>query len=311
MKLSVVVAIVDGGDSLRACLEALGGQAGASGAEGGCEIVVPVDSRCARASEVLAGFPSVRVLELGELASAHPPGSWLALHERIDRRRAAGLAAARGDVVALIEDRVTPRPDWADWLLAAHAALPSAAVIGGAVAAPAGGVLARAVYFCDYGRHAPPFSPGPAAWLSDVNVSYKRSALDATRALWRERYHESTLHWRLREQGELLWATPDAVVVASRERAGPLALAALLRERVAFARVFGWTRAHGAPLPRRLAWLALTPALPFLLTARRVAERARRGALLRDGFLGALPAIFLLSCAWSLGEALAYATGRV
>jgi hypothetical protein len=306
VKLSVVVAIVDGGDALRACLAALRAQAG--GAER--EVIVPVDSRCLHVEDALAAHPEVRVLDVGELASAHAADSLLAQHERIDRRRAAGLAAATGEVVALIEDRVVPRADWAQRLLAAHVEQPRAGAVGGAVAAPLGAVLARAVYFCDYGRYAPPFAAGPAAWLTDVNVSYKRAALEATRAEWSERYHESSVHWRLREQGASLWAAPDAVVAAAREAGGPLALGALLRERVAFARVFGWTRAREAPLARRLAWLALTPALPLLLTARRVAERAQRGALLRDGFLAALPAIFALSCAWSLGEALAYATRR-
>lgn len=307
MKLSVVVAIVDGGEALAACLRALREQAGGNA----LELIVPVDSRCPHVRDALAACPEARVLALGELASAHPPESLLALHERIDRRRAAGLAAASGDVVALIEDRVVPRPDWAARLLAAHTAKPDAAAIGGAVAAPeAGSTLARAVYFCDYGRYAPPLAAGPAEWLSDVNVSYKRAALEATRDAWRERFHESTVHWRLRERGALLWAAPEAVVAAAREPVRPLAWDALLRERVAFARVFGFTRAKEAPLARRLAWLALAPALPFLLTARRVAERAQRGALQQGGFFAALPAVFALSCAWALGEALALATRR-
>jgi len=313
VKLSVVVAIVDGGEALRACLAALRASLAVLPAQqgvSGSELLVPVDSRCPHVREALAEHPEARVLALGELATVHPPASLLALHERIDRRRAAGLAAASGDVIALIEDRVMPREDWALRLLEAHAAKPEAGVIGGAVAPPSGGRLARAVYFCDYGRYAPPFAAGPALALSDVNVSYKCAPLEATRELWRERYHESSVHARLRERGTLLWATPDAVVAAAREHDAPLRLGALLRERVAFARVFGWTRARDAGLARRLAWLAATPLLPLLLTARRIAERTRRGALAQDGFLAALPAIFVLSCAWSLGEALAYATGR-
>jgi hypothetical protein len=302
VKLSVVVAIVDGGAALARCLAALRAQDLAEP----FELIVPHDAGCNLAGASAAGARE-RFLDLGELASAHAADSLLALHERIDRRRAAGLAAASGEIVALVEDRVLPRRDWAARLLAAHAAKPEAAVVGGAVAAGGAGVLARAVYYCDYGRYQPPFAPGPASFLSDVNVSYKRAALEATRELWRERYHESSVHWRLRERGETLWATPDAVVEAAR---GELALGALLRERVAFGRVFGWTRAHEATLARRLAWCALAPALPVLLTARRVAERARRGGLFGEGFAAALPAIALLSCAWSLGEALAYATGR-
>jgi hypothetical protein len=307
VKLSVVVAIVDGGDALAHCLAALRAQdLGAP-----FERIVPVDARCAHVKEALAAHPEARALGLGELASPHPPDSLLALHERIDRRRAAGLAAASGDVVALVEDRVAPRPDWARQLLRAHAEQPAAAAIGGAVHPPASGSrLARAVYFCDYGRYAPPLAAGPSAWLSDVNVSYKRAALEATRAAWAERYHESSLHWQLAAQGAELRCAPDAAVVAAREHAAPLRLGALLRERVAFARVFGWTRAKDAPLPRRLVWLAAAPALPFVLTLRRVAERAQRGGLARDGFLAALPLIFVLSCAWALGEALATATRR-
>jgi hypothetical protein len=300
--LSVVVAIVDGGAALSACLAALRAQDGAQT----LDLVVPFDSLC-DVSAARALDPRARWIDLGELASAHAPASLLALHERIDRRRAAGLAAASGEIVALIEDRVLPERDWARRLLAAHAAQPGAAAIGGAVRCGSPELLARAVCACDYGRYAPPFPAGPAEQLSDVNVSYKRAALDATRESWRERFHESSVHWQLREQGALLWATPEAVVSSARRQ---LALGALLRERVAFGRVFGWTRAARVPLARRLLWLALTPALPFLLSARRVAERAQRGALSRDGFVAALPAIFALSCAWSLGEALAYATGR-
>ena len=284
MKMSVVVAIVDGGEALARCLAALRAQ----DLSGEIEVIVPDDAS-------------------GEGVAPH---SLLALHERIDRRRAAGLAAAQGEIVALIEDRVIPRRDWARRLLEAHAAKPEAAVIGGAVEAPTGSLLERAVYYCDYGRYQPPFPAGPAEWLSDVNVSYKRVALEATRELWRERYHESTVHWKLREQGALLWETPSAVVDAARGTNAPLTLGALLRERVAFARVFGWTRAREASLARRLAWLALTPALPFVLTARRIAERAQRGSVFGAGFASALPAVLLLSCAWSLGEALAYATRR-
>jgi hypothetical protein len=300
-KLSVVVAIVDGGDALAHCLEALAVQQGVPP----FELIVPTDAHCeVRAACALTG--AVRWLPVDTLAGERAADSLLALHERIDRRRAAGLAAARGEVVALIEDRVAPRSDWARELLGAHATHPEAGAVGGAVACGAGETLARAVWACDYGRYAPPFPEGAAGQLSDVNVSYKRAALEATRELWRERYHESSVHWKLREQGALLWATPRAVVESARRG---LALRALLRERVAFARVFGWTRAREASLAKRLVWLAFTPALPFLLAARRSAEAVQRGAL-DARFLAAWPAIFALSCAWSLGEALAYATGR-
>jgi hypothetical protein len=301
VKLSVVVAIVDGGDALAECLARLGG----GGSSGSLEVIVPWDERCdvKRARE---SSPHARFLEIRGPQRRAGADSLLALHERIDRRRAAGLAAAQHEIVALIEDRVVPRAGWARQLVLAHAAHPEAAAVGGAVACGAPRGLARAVCACDYGRYGPPFPPGPALSLSDVNVSYKRGALEATRAIWADRYHESELHRELRARGALLWATPDAVVETQRQG---LTLIGLLRERVAFGRVFGWTRARRASIGRRLAWLALAPVLPPLLTARRLAEAARSGSL-DGGFVAALPAILLLSCAWVAGEALAVVTRR-
>jgi hypothetical protein len=39
-----------------------------------------------------------------------------------------------------------------------------------------------------FGRYALPFESGPATWVSDVNVSYTRKALDDTQHLWKDRF---------------------------------------------------------------------------------------------------------------------------
>jgi hypothetical protein len=142
--------------------------------------------------------------------------------------------------------------------------------------------------------------------VSDVNIGYKRQAIDQTRGLWKDRYHETTVHWALQRAGETLYLTPDLIVDQMR---GPLRLSRLLDERLAWGRLFAYTRAREARLPRRLAWAMLAPLLPALLLARhtrvQMAKRATFGAFLR-----AAPVVLALLMAWSAGEALGYLTAE-
>ncbi len=292
-RLSVIVTVVDGGPALDRCLAALAGQQ----APPSLEILVPVDETATEASAIAARFPAVRVLALGRLPTDRPADSFAGQHELFDRRRAAGLAAATGELVAIVEDRGVPAADWARAMSDAHAALPHA-VIGGAVACGSPSLLNQAVYFCDFGRYQPPFAPGPRPFVTDVNVCYKRAAIEATRALWAERYHETTVHWALARDGATLWLSPAPLVVQHR---GRLALGPLLRERFAWARLFAWTRGREVSAAHRWLLAALTPLLPAVLYLRHL--RGRLGGHDLGRFLLASPAIVLLLAAWSAGEA--------
>jgi len=300
-RLSVVVTIVDGGETLERCLTALARQTGIAD----LEVLVPFDSSVAGLDQMAARFPAVRFLALGRLVPETRVLSHREQHELFDRRRAAGLAAAQGDLVAILEDRGAPRPDWAARLVALHASLPYQ-VIGGAVENGNHSALAWAAFFCDFGRYEPPFAPGPRDYLTDINVCYKRSALEQTRALWRERYHETTVHWALTRAGVVLYLTPEPVV--EQFRLG-LRLGNLLRERVDWGRLFAHTRAVELGLGRRLLLALLCPVLPLVLFLRLAGDRLRRrrhlGALLR-----ATPATLLLLIWWSVGEFQGYLTGR-
>jgi hypothetical protein len=86
-----------------------------------------------------------------------------------------------------------------------------------------------------------------------------------------------------------------------------LTLGHALWDRYAFGRLFGSTRVAGIGPGKRLAYAAVTPALPALLVLRLVKHiRAKQ----RHGreFLGALPAIVLLATAWAWGELVGYLT---
>jgi len=299
--LSIIVTIVEGDESLRRCLSALQLQEEPPASE----IIVPCDDTVSGVEALRQGFPGVRFLEIGRVSTSRPAGWHAWQHELYDRRRAAGLAAARGELVAMVEDRVVPRADWARKFALAHASQPYA-VIGGAIVNGCTAVFPFAAALCDFGRYEPPFRAGPAGYVSDVNVCYKRWVLDSTRELWQERYHETTVHWALRARGETLWLTPEPQVEQRRSASG---VGWLLAERFHWGRLFAHTRSREEGAGRRVLRTLTAPLLPIVMFARLLPWpfRQRRGA---GRFLLAAPAIVLLLVAWSAGEAVGYITGR-
>jgi hypothetical protein len=301
MRLSVVVTIVDGGDALERCLAALAAQDDPPN----LEIIVPWDDSVAAVAALAGRHGKCRFLPLGTIITEHPRTSAAGRHELYDRRRAAGLAAATGEIVGVLEDRGVPRRDWARTMVALHERLPHAA-IGGAIENGRRSLALWAVYFCDFGRFQRPFEAGPRQWVSDINIGYKRRALDLTRDLWRDRYHETTVHWALQRAGETLYLSPDLIVEQMRV---PSPFGALIAERVAWGRLFAHTRVRNSGLEERLWRTLLTPLLPVALFARltrlQFAKRVTLGT-----FLKAAPAVLVLLIAWSLGEGIGYVTGK-
>jgi hypothetical protein len=300
MTLSVVVTIVDGGPALERCLAALAAQ----DAVPSLDVIVPWDDTLPDMGAFGSRFPTFRFLPLGAVATTQPPLSAAGQHELFDRRRAAGLGAATGDLVAMLEDRGVPRAGWASALIDLHARLP-AGVIGGAVENAREGALNWAVYICDFGRFGLPFAAHASEWLSDINVAYKREVIAGVADLWRDRFRETTVHWALRRSGQVLYLTPEAVVDQMRD---DLRIWPLLCERVAWGRLFAHTRADEQTRAMRLAFAAATPLLPGLLFVRHAVQQHRLGRTTR--FMTAAPVVLLLLCAWSLGEAIGYITKR-
>ncbi|HEY8122867.1 MAG TPA: hypothetical protein VII78_16210 [Myxococcota bacterium] len=297
--LSVVVAPTAArGAFLAGALDALEAQRGAPA----FEVLVPVDASIAHA-ELAQRFPRVRFLAVSgsaELSRSPDPGL---AHEAIDLRRSAGLAAARGAVVALTDEHARPRADWCAQLAALHAAAPHAA-IGGAIENDRDRALNWALFFYDAGRYQNPLDEGPAQFVSDLNVAYKRAALQRVR-VWQPRYHETGLHDALRAAGETTALSRAPVVGVDR---GALSLGEALRERFGWARLYAGRRAREvAPLVRALLCLG-APALALLLLARQARLALARG---RPRELArALPLLALLDLTASAGELTGYLTGR-
>ena len=282
--LSVVVTVVDGGDALDGLLRALDSQAGVPPVD----VIVPFDATIAQVGHLTSRFPRVRFLDLGVLPLEHPPASGAGQHELFDLRRAAGLAEARGALVGMLEDRAPPAPEWAAVMTRLHAELPHA-VIGGPIATTAPDRLNWAFYACDFTRYAPPQTSGPRDFVSDVNICYKRRALDATRELWARKYNEVKVHWALTRAGETLYVHHEPLVY---HRAHYTSLTRLLAERFDWGRLFGAVRASEVGAVTRLVLIGSAPLVPCLLLARLGRAQARIGNLGR--FLGAAPVIFAL-----------------
>nr|WP_070959199.1 Gfo/Idh/MocA family oxidoreductase [Hyphomonas sp. Mor2] len=299
--LSIVLTIVQGGDYVRDFLERV--RAFESAPK--LDVIVPYDASISEVGDYAEEFPEVTFLDLGSIAPIRPITSEAGKHELYDRRRSAGLKAAKGDYIAILEDRGLPRPDWAATVVRLFQET-GKHCIGGAIECvePAKG-LNWSFYVTDFGRYGLPFETGAADWVTDVNLAYSRWALEETRHLWNDRYHEPIVHWHLIGKGEQLWLSNEMVVDHRRPDA---TLGELLPERFDWGRLFGEIRVRKASNMKRLLWILAGPLIPPVLWIRHFRIQSSKG---RGGrYLKSLPNVMLLSTAWTMGEIWGYITKR-
>ena len=266
------------------------------------EIIVPYHAATRGVDNVRERFPAVRFIAVDDAAALERERAG---REHHDRLRARGLAAARGKVVALLEDHGRPDVDWAHRMVAAHRS--AHAAVGGAMGNEVNRALNWAVYFCDFGRYQNPIPSGNALTVSDANVSYKREALERFAPVWRDAFREPSVNSALTSAGLSLFLEPGAVVNQNR---GSLSLATALRERYVWARSYAVERAGRSGILKRLAYAGITPVLPALLTLRMGASVMKKRAGITE-FVRALPYTLMLTASWAAGEAAGYLTGAV
>ena len=299
--LSIVLTIVQGGTYVRDFLEAVHSFENPPP----LDVIIPYDASVSDVAEYADAYPDVTFLDLGVITPIRPITSEAGKHELYDRRRSAGLAAAKGDIIGILEDRGLPQADWARTIVRLYAET-GKNVIGGAIECmePVS-ALNWAFYVTDFGRYGRPFETGPADWVSDVNLTYSRKALDETRHLWKDRYHEPIVHWYLIDQGEDLWLSNEVIVHHRRPKA---TFGELLPERFDWGRLFGEIRVRNQSTPKRLALILAGPLIPPLLWFRHYKLQASKDRGMR--YIKALPYVMLLSTAWTLGEVWGYITKR-
>ncbi|HEX6559878.1 MAG TPA: glycosyltransferase [Longimicrobiales bacterium] len=285
--LSVVVVILAGPQYLVRCLTALQAQRGAKL----LEVIVPHDDRVGDMAVLRRQFPAVQFV--------HQPG-----RHSYAELRSLGFRTARGDIIALTEDHCSPEPEWCATILNLHRG-PYAAVGGSVDKSGHDSALNWAIYLSDFGRYMNPVHQGPAGYLTDCNVSYKRSAIEPIAELWADAFHETTVNWALQDRGEKLLLSPTVVVQQQRTLTWDYAL----RERFNFGRLFASTRVAAVGPAKRAVYAAASGALPFIIVGRVVRNVAEKRRAVSQFFMS-LPHIIVLALTWSLGEFVGYLTGR-
>lgn len=302
--LSIIVTISSDTISKRAnvshlegCLDALAQQQNAPP----LEIIVPHHPEVDGIEELSARFPAVNFLSVPSASIAGRNGGG---REHHDVLRSHGLKIATGEIITLLEDYARPAPDWASNIEAAHHV--SSAAVGGAIVNGVHSPLNWAVYFCDFGKYQNPLPPGPTTFASDINTSYKRSALEAVRPLWDESFREIVINGALIERGEEIVLDPDIVVHHHRS---DLELSHALKERFIWGRSYAITRTAIIGDAKRYLYAALSPVLPLILLSRMARTARIRGRHFAD-FVRAVPHLVPLLISWSLGEMLGYLAPR-
>lgn len=302
--LTVVVAIVSdtinsGSDvaHLAECLEALTQQIDPPT----MEVIVPFHPRVEGIEQLQGRFPDVAYIPVNDLKGNIGEGG---SREHHDELRARGLAVAQGEVVALLEDVGRPDSHWCARLMEAHQG--DYAAVGGAIENGIDRVLNWAVYFCDFYRYLNPVPETESAFASDANISYKRSALQSTRAVWQDAFHETEVNGALWARGEKLALSPRMIVYQHRR---DLRLGNAIKERYIWGRSYAATRSNAFGTAKRIVYAVLSLALPLLLLIRMTLTVARKGRRV-GAFLKAFPLTALLTLSWSLGELVGYLTAR-
>jgi len=286
-ELTVVVVIVGGRNYLVRCLTGLARQVSVP-----ClEVIVPCDEGFSDLSALCAEFPRVKFLSVEG-------------HRTYAELRALGVQKARGAIVALTEDHCIPDLDWCGRILEAHAG-PHAAVGGAVEKGQPDTTLNWAVYLCDFSRYMNPVPEGPAPYLTDCNVSYKRAALSSIAQVWIDEFHETSVNWALQARGESLWLSPRIIVHQQRS----LRFGSAVRERYAFGRLFASTRVSATTLLRRALYAGSSFLLPALLLGRVAGNVFRKRRCVAE-FVRTLPTLMFMTTVWAWGEFVGYLTGR-
>ena len=300
LDLSIVVTVVGGKDLVRRLLTALSHQLDLATAE----VIVPYDSFCVDVGDLAEEFPGIGFHYINDVGAASSRTVTSRQHRLYDRRRAVGLSLARGRIIAMTEDYAVPADDWCQQIRKAHEQ-PYAA-IGGAIENGVDEPLNWALYYCDFGRYGKPLRSAEASYVSDVNISYKREALEAIRDAWRGVYHETTVNWTLRSKGQSLFLDSRLLVYEHRPR---LTLSQAFREKIEWGRIFAETRIAKRSLSIRFLYATATVLLPAVLTFRvfRTMMRQRRSA---THVAQTLPLAACLVVGTAVGEFLGYLGGQ-
>jgi hypothetical protein len=302
--LSIVVVIVSDTITpraevthLKSCLDALSNQTSPPP----MEIIVPYHEDVDGIEDLARTHPDVTFIRATGVAIASRRGGG---REHHDVLRACGLRAAKGEIIALLEDHARPDINWSANVVAAHRQ--NCAAVGGAIENGIDRPLNWAVYYCDFGKYQNPLPPGESSYASDANTSYKRQALEKVRPTWQASFREVVVNGALIARGEKVILASEVVIYQNRRG---LDFPFALRERFIWGHSYAATRGVLMGNARRVVYSVLSLGLPLVLLVR-MARTAWNRRVYFTKFVGALPIIVALLISWSFGESLGYIAQR-
>jgi GT2 family glycosyltransferase len=174
--------------------------------------------------------------------------------------------------------------------------------------APPRTTLGTALYLCEFNQWLPGATPGPMRDIPTCCLSLKRRALERHGPFRAEGYSSDTaFNWKLARAGEPPVLDPAIRVAQLMQPTWP----AFVRKQLMHGRAFARMRVEEERFStaRRLAFAALSPALPLVLglrLVRRVRARGQGGLPVARS----APLVVLGLCLWSAGELAGYLRPR-
>jgi glycosyltransferase involved in cell wall biosynthesis len=286
--LSVILITAD-------CFEPIRRTVGALAAQTVCDrleivIVCPSEYSLGLVEAEVAGFHSVRVIELGEIKTT-------------SAARVAGIHAASSPVVALCEDHAFPEPGWAEKMIEAHKK--SWAGVGPAFINANPGVVSWVSMVMGYGRWVEPVEGGVIDDIPGHNCSWKRALLLEYASQLESMLPAPTfLNWDLRAKGHELYLEPSAKMRHLQvSRLWPC-----LVEQFHVARLFPAERSRNWPWYRRLFYICGMPVL-LARTFRGWLGHFRRIDPSGQTLAKAWPLLLVALVVWGMGEIAGYGLG--
>jgi GT2 family glycosyltransferase len=193
---SVVVCSFNGERWMRGCLEALSALDYPR-----YEVIVVDDGSTDATARVASEFEWVRLI------STENGG--------LSRARNVGLEAARGELVAYLDDDAWPEPSWLSHLVRALMTGPHVAVGGPNIAPPDDGLAADCVANAPGGPTHVLLSDAEAEHIPGCNMAFRAQtlrAIDGFDPTFRVAGDDVDVCWRLQERGETIGFAPSAMV---------------------------------------------------------------------------------------------------
>lgn len=284
---SVIVASGAGGEFLFRCLASVRKQV----ANGGGEIIVVDRQGEATRQRIAREFPEAVVVAAP--TSGRPS---------VPQMRRIGVEAARGDIVAILEEHCTAPSHWFKTIVT-NLTRADAAIGGPILDSEFVRLRDWCVYFSEYHNFLPSWKDEERFMLNGANIAYWRAKLLPHRDVLDSGYWEVTVHPRLARDGA--FRAIDAMGV---HHTGPFDYGYYLHQRYLLSRGWGGTQKDHVSAARRAMHVMAGPIFPLFLfgrVTRRVLGQDRHVGK----YLATLPLLVPVWVAYAWGEWLGYVFG--